>query len=135
MYLLDTDVLGNLIKRSPADSLVSRLARVAPEEQFTSGVTLGELLYGAHRSARAAVLLERIEAVIPVDLSVLPFDAAAARRYGEVRAALENDGTPIGDADTRIAAIALTHGLRIVTGNERRFRRVPNLEVENWLAG
>ncbi len=135
MYLLDTDVLSNLMKRVPAGALVARLARVAPEEQFTSSVTLGELLYGARRSARAVVLLERIEAVIPVDLPVLPFDAAAARRYGEIRATLEGGGTLIGDADTRIAAIALTHGLRVVTGNERHFRRVPGLEVENWLEG
>lgn len=135
MYLLDTDILSNLMKRVPAGALVARLAMVAPEDQFTSSVTLGELLYGAHRSARAVVLLERIGAVLPEDLPVLPFDAAAARRYGKVRAEMEEKGTPIGDADTRIAAIALTHGLRVVTGNERHFRRVPGLEVENWLEG
>lgn len=135
MYLLDTDILSNLMKRVPAGALVARLAMVAPEDQFTSSVTLGELLYGAHRSARAVVLLERIGAVLPDDLPVLPFDTAAARRYGKVRAEMEKKGTPIGDADTRIAAIALTHGLRVVTGNERHFRRVPGLEVENWLEG
>jgi tRNA(fMet)-specific endonuclease VapC len=135
MYLLDTDVLSNLMKRNPTEGLVTRLARVAPEEQFTSSVTLGELLYGAYRSGRSAALLEKIRAVVPVDLFVLPFDAAAARHYGEVRAELEDRGTPIGDADVRIAAIALTRGLRVVTGNERHFQRVPGLEVENWLEG
>jgi len=135
MYLLDTDILSNLVKRVPAGALMARLAMVAPEDQFTSSVTLGELLYGAHRSTRAVVLLERIGAVLPDDLPVLPFDAAAARRYGKVRTEMEEKGTPIGDADTRIAAIALTHRLRVVTGNERRFRRVPGLEVENWLEG
>ena len=115
--------------------MVARLARVAPEEQFTSSVTLGELLYGAHRSERSAALLERIEAVIPVDLPILSFDAAAAGQYGKIRAELESRGTPIGDANVRIAAIALAHGLRVVTGNERHFRRVPGLEVENWLEG
>lgn len=59
MYLLDTDVPSNLMKRAPADALVARLVRVPPEDQFTTSVTLGELLYGAHRSSRAA-LLERI---------------------------------------------------------------------------
>ena len=133
MYLLDTDVLSNLMKRVPAGELVTRLARVAPEEQFTSSVTLGELLYGAHRSGRSAALLEKIQAVVPAELPVLPFDAAAARRYGEIRAELEGRGTPIGDADVRIAAIALARGLTLVTGNERHFRRVPGLGVENWL--
>ncbi|MBA3388646.1 MAG: PIN domain-containing protein [Actinomycetota bacterium] len=135
MYLLDTDILSNLMKRAPADKLLARLAKEAPEAQYTSSVTLGELLYGAHRSARSASLLERIEAVITVDLRVLPFDAAAARRYGGIRAELESEGTPIGDADVRIAAIALTHGLKVVTGNERHFRRVSGLEVENWMEG
>ncbi len=132
-YLLDTDVLSTLMKRAPAEGLVARLAKVAPEEQFTSSVTLGELLYGARRSGRSAALLERIRAVVPRDLPVLPFDAAAAERYGGIRAELEARGTPIGDADSRIAAIALARGLRVVSGNERHFRRVPGLEVENWL--
>ncbi len=135
MYLLDTDILSNLMRQAPATALVVRLAQVPPEEQFTSSVTLGELLYGAYRSSRTTNLLARIESVLPDELPVLPFDAAAAGHYGEIRAELESLGTPIGDADTRIAAIALTHGLRIVTGNERHFRRVPGLEVENWLAG
>jgi tRNA(fMet)-specific endonuclease VapC len=133
MYLLDTDVLSNLMKRAPANALVARLARVPPEDQFTSSVTLGELLYGAHRSSRTAALQERIAETLLPELPVLPFDAAAARRYGELRAELERRGTPIGDADTRVASIALSRGLTVVTGNERHFRRVPGLEIENWL--
>lgn len=133
MYMLDTDVLSNLMKRAPANALVARLARVPPEDQFTSSVTLGELLYGAHRSSRTAALQERIEETLLAELPVLPFDAAAARRYGELRAELERRGTPIGDADTRVASIALSRGLTVVTGNERHFRRVPGLEIENWL--
>ena len=78
-------------------------------------------------------MLERIEDSLLPNLPVLSFDASAARRYGEIRAELERRGTPIGDADVRIAAIALSHGLKIVTGNERHFRRVPGLEIENWL--
>jgi tRNA(fMet)-specific endonuclease VapC len=133
MYLLGTDILSNLMKRAPASALVARLARVPPKDQFTSSVTLGELLYGAHRSSRTAALLERIEETLLPELPVLPFDAAAARRYGEIRAELERRGTPIGDADTRVAAIALSRGLKVVTGNERHFRQVPGLEIENWL--
>jgi tRNA(fMet)-specific endonuclease VapC len=133
MYLLDTDVLSNLMKRAPASSLVTRLARVRPEAQFTSSVTLGELFYGAHRSTRTSALLERIEETLLPELPILPYDASAARRYGELRAELERRGTPIGDADTRVAAIALSRGLAVVTGNERHFRQVPDLEVENWL--
>jgi tRNA(fMet)-specific endonuclease VapC len=133
MYLLDTDVLSNLMKRAPASTLVARLARVPLEQQFTSSVTLGELLYGAYRSSRATAMIERIEEALLPDLPILPFDASAARRYGDIRAVLEERGTPIGDADIRIASIALSRELTVVTGNERHFRRVPGLEVENWL--
>src|SRR5215208_3895581 len=133
MYLLDTDILSNLMKRAPASALVARLARVLPEDPFTSSVTLGELLYDAHQSSRAAALLERIEETLLPELPILPFDAAAARRYGELRAELERRGNPIGDADTRVAAIALSRGLTVVTGNERHFQQIPGLEKQNWL--
>jgi tRNA(fMet)-specific endonuclease VapC len=134
MYLLDTDVLSNLLRPAPSTALVSRLASVPPEQQFTSAVTLGELVYGAHRlKERTRALLERLDETLLPNLPVLPFDASAARRYGEVRAELERRGALIGDADLRIASIALTHDLTVVTGNVRHFARVPGLRVENWL--
>lgn len=134
MYLLDTDVLSNLMKRSPSSALIAKVARVSPEQQFTSSITLGELIYGAHRlKERTSALMEKIEDALLPNLRVLSFDIAAARRYGELRAELERLGTPIGDADVRIAAIALSHNLKVVTGNERHFLRIPELEIENWL--
>jgi tRNA(fMet)-specific endonuclease VapC len=68
-------------------------------------------------------------------IDVIPFDAAAAERYGALRAQLEAAGQRLAEADLRIAAIALAHDLTLVTGNVRHFARVPELRVENWLAG
>jgi tRNA(fMet)-specific endonuclease VapC len=134
MYLFDTDILSNLLRRRPSTTLIAKLASVPPEQQFTSSITLGELVYGAHRvGARGAALLERLEKTLLPNLPVLPFDTAAARRYGEVRTELEHRGLPIGDADLRIAAIALVRDFTVVTGNLRHFQRVPGLRVENWL--
>ena len=134
MYLLDTDNLSNLMKRSPSSALVAKVAQVPPDQQFTSSITLGELIYGAHRlQERTAILMQKIENALLPNLPVLSFDPAAARRYGELRADLERLGIPIGDADMRIAAIALSRDLKVVTGNERHFQRVPKLEIENWL--
>ncbi len=83
MYLLDTDILSNLMKRSPSSDLVAKVARTPPEQQFTSSITFGELIYGAHRlRERTAVLLEKIEGALLPNLPVLPFDVSAARRYG-----------------------------------------------------
>jgi|FLYL01.1.fsa_nt_gi predicted nucleic acid-binding protein len=136
MYLLDTDVLSNLLRRAPSTALIAKLAAVPPEQQFTSSITWGELIYGAYRlGPQVDVLLDRIEATLLPNLPVLPFDVAGARRYGELRAELEQRGTPIGDADLRIAAIARAHGLTVVTGNVRHFQRVPGLPVENWIEG
>jgi predicted nucleic acid-binding protein len=134
MYLLDTDILSNLMKSRPSTSLIARMGSVPSEQQFTSSITLGELVYGAHRRPEhTASLLRQIEATLPSARSILPFDAAAAQHYGASRAYLEQRGTPIADADLRIAAIALAHGLTLVTGNVRHFERVPDLVVENWL--
>jgi tRNA(fMet)-specific endonuclease VapC len=136
MYLLDTDILSNLLRRSPSSPLLVRLAGIPAEQQFTSAVNFGELVYGARRieaGGGSTRLLSRLEHLVSVHLPVLPFDSIAARRYGEIRAELERLGTPIGDADLRIAAIAMARGLTVVTGNVRHFRRVPGLAVENWL--
>ncbi len=134
MYLLDTDILSNLARRTPSTALIARLASVPQDSQFTSTITLGEMVYGAHRlRAHTRLLLERLDRALLPNLPVLPFDVAAARRYGEVRAELERLGTPLAEADLRIGAIALSRGLTMVTGNVRHFRRIPELSVENWL--
>jgi len=79
-------------------------------------------------------LMQQVEDRVVSYLPMLPFDADAARRYGDIRAELERRGTPIGDADLRIASIALARGLIVVTGNTKHFERVPDLVVENWLS-
>ena len=133
-YLVDTDVLSRLLRGDGTQALMQRLAATPLSQQATTSISVGELHFGARRLGpvpRAALLVERIERLLPE--WILPFDAEAARAYGQIRAGLEARGTPIGDADTRIAAIALVHGMTVVTGNVRHFERVPGLEVENWL--
>lgn len=83
MFLLDTDILSNLMKRSPSTTLIAKLASVPPEQQFTSSITFGELIFGAHRlGPRSTVLLGQIKTKLIPNLPILPFDAVAARRYG-----------------------------------------------------
>jgi tRNA(fMet)-specific endonuclease VapC len=65
---------------------------------------------------------------------VLPFDVPADGEYGRMRAELEAAGCPIGSNDLLIAAHAYTLGATVVTANIREFRRIPALNVENWLA-
>ena len=67
---------------------------------------------------------------------VIPFDQAAAELAGRIAGELERTGQPIGLADPMIAAIALTHGLEMVTGNTAHFQRVQQLGypliLANW---
>jgi tRNA(fMet)-specific endonuclease VapC len=132
-YLLDTDTVSNPLKKIPSLLLLRRLAVVPPEAQFTSTITVGEMIYGAYRSPRPEYFLERLEKEVWPNLQILPFDTDAAMVYGRVRRELERHGTPVAEPDLRIAAIALARGLTLVTGNVRHFSVVPGLPVENWL--
>ena len=133
MYCFDTDTLSAVLRRDPPLSLIRRLARTPPEEQFTTAVTLGELLYGAAKRG-SATLTQKVRELVIGALPVLPFDERAAEVYGPLRARLESDGRRLDEPDLRIASIALSRGLVVVTGNVRHFGRVPDLKVENWLA-
>ena len=132
VYCFDTDVLSAVVRRDPPLQLLRRLAQVAPAEQATTTITLGELLYGAARRGSDR-LLRQVREVLTLATVILPFDAEAAEVYGPLRARLESEGRRLDEPDLRIASIALAHGLTLVTGNVRHFSRVPDLAVENWL--
>ncbi len=91
------------------------------------------MLYGAARRGSES-LTRRVRETLRRLQQPLPFDARAAEVYGPLRARLEASGLPTGEPDLRIASIALSRDLVVVTGNIRHFERVPGLRVENWLA-
>lgn len=113
MYLFGTDTLSHLLQRSPAPGLLARLAAVLPEQQFTTAITVGEMVYGAHRSAKRDYLLRQLQERVWPHVRILPFDRSAAEVYGALRARLEQVGTPLPEPEMRIAAIALTHDLTV----------------------
>ena len=126
-YLFDTDAVSELLKPRPAAAYVRWLSTVPREDQYVSAVTVAELYHGAFRSVSAERHLANIDAKVLPTVTVLPFDTAVARTYGEIRAKLESKGTPLAEADLQIAATARYHGLELVTGNLRHFARVPGL--------
>lgn len=134
MYCFDTDVLSATLRRDPPLHVVRRLARVAPAHQFTTAITLGELLYGASKRG-SAELAQRVRVLIDTAAAVLPFDASASEVYGPLRARLEREGRRLDEPDLRIASIAMAHDLTLVTGNVGHFQRVTGLRVENWISG
>jgi predicted nucleic acid-binding protein len=133
MFLFDTDTLSQVMKTNPSSNLLNRLAAAPPEQQFTSSITVGELVYGAHHGPRTEHHLRQLDEIVLPMVHVLPFDRAAAEVYGSIRADLERAGTPLSEPDLRIGSIALTNNLTVVTGNVRHFDRIPGLQVENWI--
>ncbi|MBI2346989.1 MAG: PIN domain-containing protein [Deltaproteobacteria bacterium] len=132
MYVLDTDIISNLLKRAPSPNLIRHLAETPPDQQYTTAITIGELIYGACRRPDADALIRRFSAKINT-AQILPFDYASACTYGRIRAHLEQRGTTVPEADLRIGAIALTCKMTVITGNTRHFALIPDLSVENWL--
>ncbi len=133
MFLFDTDTLSEVLKRNPSSGLLNRLATTPTEYQFTTSITVGEMAYGAHRSSRTEYLLRQFEEIVWPMVQVLPFDHAAAETFGSLRTDLERAGTPLAEPDLRIAAIALTNNLTVITGNVHHFSRFRGLRVENWI--
>ena len=130
-YLLDTNICIYVIRRRPRQVL-ARFQRCAVGDIGLSTVTLAELQYGVAKSAFPERNQEAL-AAFTLPLEILPFDAPAAAAYGPIRATLERQGTPIGAMDLLIAAHAVSLGVILVTNNPREFRRVPGLQVENWV--
>lgn len=93
-------------------------------------IVLGELLYGAMRSARVAHNLDRVEALAAM-CTVLGTDDEVARWYGELKNELRTRGAPIPSNDLWVAAIARRHSLSVAT-RDRHFDAIPGLEIVRW---
>lgn len=130
-WVFDTDVVSVLLRSRGHTPLHERLARTPVEGQAVTSITVGEVSYGASKAGRPG-LLDRALAVFAT-MQVLPFDDAAARVYGPMRARLEKRGLVVAEADLRIASIASSRGAVLVTGNVKHFARIEGLKVENWL--
>jgi tRNA(fMet)-specific endonuclease VapC len=128
-YMLDTNTASYVIKGNIA-RVRERLIKIPMAQLSISVVTEAELRFGVVRKPEAARLSTAVEEFL-LRVNSLAWDSRAARRYAELRAALEGNGTPMGNMDMMIAAHALAAEATLVT-NDRVFRRVKQLEIENW---
>jgi tRNA(fMet)-specific endonuclease VapC len=129
-YLLDTNICIYVIKRRP-ELILDRFNENAAHLVISS-ITLAELLHGAEKSSQPQRTLAVVEDFCS-RLDVLDYGAKAAQHYGQIRASLEQRGTPIGVNDLHMAAHARSEGLTLVSNNLREFERVDGLLYENWL--
>ena len=129
-YLLDTNILSDLI-RHPQGRVAERIGKVGESKICTSIIVAAELRFGAAKKASRR-LTRQLEAVLGA-MEILAFDKPADKAYGLLRARLERSGTPIGRNDLLIGAHAQALGCTMVTDNETEFRRIDDLQCENWL--
>jgi tRNA(fMet)-specific endonuclease VapC len=129
-YLLDTNICIYIRRKRP-EEVLRRFRTLRPGEAVLSAITFGELVYGAEKSAQRGATLELLRELAQV-LPVQGLPETAAESYGTIRAELERKGEMIGNNDLWIAAHAKAAGLVLVTNNEREFRRVRGLRVQNW---
>lgn len=128
-YMLDTHAASQIIKGA-VGALRERLLAVPMARVCISAVSEAELRFGVAKRPDAPKLRTAVhEFLLRVD--ILPWDSAAAECYGELRAALERAGKPLGNLDTLIAAHAIAVGAVLVT-NDQAFRQVAGLQVADW---
>ncbi len=129
-YLLDTNTcIYALNGKGPV--VAQKLAALTPRSVLIPSMVQAELLLGAAKSTRPA----ETKSVVTQFLSpylIVPFDAAAAEVYAEIRGSLERAGKPIGPNDYVVAATAIAQGGVLVTANLSEFKRVPGLRFESW---
>lgn len=130
MYLLDSCTISDFMK---GDKNTSRkLKTISPSVIYTSTITQMEIKYGLLKkfdySHRYFKILEEFLSAV----TILPFDKNSANHSAEIKKKLERRGLLIGSYDILIAGIAKSENLILVTANEKEFKRIDGLVIENW---
>jgi len=133
MYLFDTDVLSNIVKRNPSKTLLQKIQKLPKESQFTSSINIGEIYYGANRSSRKEQILKAFEERVFPSVHIVGFDEMSGKLFGELKATLEKQGVVRSEPDLRIASIAIQHDFILITGNIKHFEKISGLNLENWI--
>ena len=134
-YMLDTNICIYAIKKKP-ESVFIKLRSELSSGLCISSITLAELQHGVEKSQFPEKNPEKntralVQFLAP--FTILPFDDLSAVEYGKICAYLQRKGTPIGTMDMLISAHAKSQNLILVTNNTREFKRVPELQLENWV--
>ena len=130
-YLIDTNICIYIMNKRPI-GIIHKFKQFDVGEIGVSTVTVSELQYGVAKSKNRRLNEQRVQEFLS-PIEILPYDENATTIYGDIRLQLEKSGEPIGPLDLLIAAQALSGNLVLITNNEKEFKRVPKLKVENWV--
>jgi tRNA(fMet)-specific endonuclease VapC len=129
--MLDTNICIELLRKKSSRAL-QHIEKCSIGDICISSITLAELRHGVVKSSNFPKSVEILSCFL-TDIEVFNFDSDAAISYGQHRAYLESQGTPIGPMDLLIAAHASSLDITLVTNNMREFKRVKGLKLENWI--
>ncbi len=129
-YLIDTNICIYIINKK-SKSVTDKLKELSFFDVAISSITIAELQYGVSKSKRKSFNQNLLSNFIK-PFEILYFDENDSQTYGHIRAELEKKGEMIGAIDLFIAAQAISRSLTLVTNNEREFKRINNLKIENW---
>ena len=135
-FLLDTNVLSELMRERPDAGVLDWFSRNTRAAMHISSVTQAEILMGIAllpAGKRRMALAAAAEQMFEQDFAgqCLVFDTAAAKHYALIVAARVRQGQPISTEDAQIAAIALASGLSVVTRNIKDFENIDRLVLVN----
>ena len=126
MIVLDTNVVSEMMRATPAPNVVAWLNDQEASLLFLTAVTVGEIRYGLRvlpQGKRRRFLEEGFERILTVAFPgrILAFDEAAAQRYGEIMGRRKEIGRPLATLDGQIASIAWSNGCSVATRNVQDF--------------
>ena len=130
-FLIDTNICIYIMNERPPE-VIQKFKNAEIGQFGISTITVSELNYGVSKSKYQKQNNERLEEFLaPFD--ILPYDENASKFYGKIHAQLEKDGNIIGPLDMLIAAHTLSKDMVLVTNNEKEFKQIKSLKVENWV--
>ena len=129
-YLLDTNICIYIIKKKP-EKVIKHFYENKPGEIAISSITVAELYYGIEKSSKPNINTIALQEFLQ-PLIILDYLQRDAEVYGKIRFGLEKKGLPIGAMDLLIASQALSRELTLITNNEREFKRIKGIKIENW---
>lgn len=137
MFILDTNVISELMKATPAPAVLTWMSLRPPDDLFISTISMAEILFGIEllpKGKRRDGLLREAEVTFTRDFAgrILGFDEGAARMFGSIVAARRMQGHPIGIADGQIAAIARYRQLILATRDTSDFEGCGVRLVNPW---
>ena len=134
MYLLDTNILSELVKKQPNHNLLQHLQSSPSQSLFTSCICVMELRFGSALREDFESFWLNIEKEIISRVNVMPLGPEEVLIAGDILADFQKKGQSIGIEDVLIASTALSHKFIVVTANVRYFSNINRLTVENWIA-